>query len=74
MSPLFAPDNPYYGVYGERRMCKTTFKKQISLGCGKNKELWYGAWGYQEEGKKHTRLTWNPYYSEMEKEMEIIAL
>ena len=73
MSPLFAPDNPYYGVYGERRTCKVTFKELVSLRCPNNKDLWYGAYGYKEEGKKHTRLTWNPYYLEMEKEMEKIA-
>lgn len=73
MSPLFAPDNPYYGVNGERRMCETTFKKQKSLRCIKNKDVWFGAWGYKEEGKTHTRLTWNPYYLKLEKEIEKIT-
>ena len=70
MSPLFAPDNAYYGVSGERRMCKTRFKKQTAFKCNKNnQELWFAAWGYQEEGKKHTRLTWSTYYSELESQM-----
>jgi len=70
MSPLFSPKNPYYGAFGERRMCKTNYKKTSVKPCKKyNKELWYAAWGYQEEGKKHTRLTWNPYYTELEQAM-----
>jgi len=67
MSPLFSPYNPYYGRLGERRLCQIKFIKPMTRQCYKNRdELWYAAWGYQEEGKKHTRLTWNPYYTELE--------
>ncbi|MBE1300874.1 MAG: phospholipase [Alteromonadaceae bacterium] len=74
VSPLFAPNNKYYGRTGERRMCQTKFKKEEPLFCPKPKaDVWYAAWGYQEEGKKHTRLTWNPYYSELEQILQRIT-
>lgn len=70
ISPLFAADNPYYGVLGDRRMCKTFYKALNGPRCSKpNESLWFAAWGYQEEGKQHTRLTWNPYYEELEQAM-----
>lgn len=74
VSPLFAPDNAYYGIWGDRRMCKTHYKALNGPRCKQpNEELWFAAWGYQEEGKRHTRLTWNPYYAELEQALLRIA-
>lgn len=74
MSPLFAPDNVYYGKKGERRMCEIEFKKSAPLFCQKRQsDVWYAAWGHKEEGKKYTRLTWNPYYEELEQALFYIA-
>ncbi len=73
MSTLYAPDNPYYGAAGEFRKCSIKFKKQTPSRCNNKEEIWYAAWGYKEEGKRHGKLTWNPYYSELEQEMFSIA-
>lgn len=67
MSPLFAPNNPYYGQNGERRMCRNSFDDDAMALCEQGAPVWYSAWGYEEEGKIHARLTWNPYYDELEK-------
>lgn len=66
MSPLFAPSNPYYGKEGERRMCMNSFDDQATAKCERGEEVWFSAWGYEETGKIHARLTWNPYYSKLE--------
>ena len=60
MSTVFAPDNPYYGVQGERRMCKNGFDDIVLNACKDGAELWFSAWGYREKNKVHARLTWNP--------------
>lgn len=30
---------------------------------------WLSAWGYQEEGKAYARLTWNPYFDNLDNEI-----
>lgn len=66
MSPLFSPSNPYYGQQGEERMCMNSFDDNAIERCKKGEEVWFSAWGYEESGKIHARLTWNPYYAELE--------
>lgn len=66
MSPLFAPSNPYYGERGEHRMCMNSFDDEATRHCDRGEEVWFSAWGYEEDGKIQARLTWNPYYSELE--------
>ena len=74
MSPLFAPNNAYYGLSGARRKCQVKFLKTPKHHCQKRYDnLWFAAWGYQEEGKKHTRLTWNPHYKALEQSMLMIT-
>ena len=73
MSPLFAPANAYYGVNGERRMCMNSFDDDAVQGCEQGKEVWFSAWGYEEEGKIHARLTWNPYYQELVQDISTIV-
>lgn len=65
MSPLFAPLNPYYGQKGARRMCMNSFDKEATRRCESGEDVWFAAWGYEEEGKIHARLTWNPYYARL---------
>ncbi|MCO7223260.1 carboxylesterase [Pleionea sp. CnH1-48] len=65
MSTLFAPHNTYYGQNGERKMCMNSFDDDASARCRAGEEVWYSAWGYEEEGKIHARLTWNPYYQNL---------
>lgn len=74
MSPLFSPKNKYYGLNGERVMCMNSFNEEANAACEDGAEIWYSAWGYEEENKIHARLTWNPYYSELEQDMAKLAL
>ena len=69
MSPLFTPSNPYYGVNGERRMCANSFDDDATERCEAGEEVWFSAWGYEEDGKIHARLTWNPYYPDLEQDI-----
>lgn len=73
MSPLFAPSNTYYGTHGQHRMCINGFDKQAVASCEAGANVWFAAWGYEEEGKIHARLTWNPYYAVLEKDIEQIT-
>ncbi|CCN71506.1 putative Esterase/lipase [Vibrio nigripulchritudo SFn118] len=65
MSPLFAPENPYYGRNGEHRMCMNSLDEDATEYCEQGGDVWLSAWGYEEKGKVHARLTWNPYYEEL---------
>ena len=70
MSPVYSPDNPYYGISGEKRMCKNSFDKKAVAQCSEGEPVWFSAQGYKEEGKIHARLTWNPYFNHLEKRIE----
>lgn len=74
MSPLFSSNNPYYGLGGERLMCMNSFNEDANIACENGEEVWYSAWGYEEDDKIHARLTWNPYYKELEKYMVKLVL
>ncbi|WP_375753873.1 alpha/beta hydrolase [Vibrio sp. HN007] len=74
MSPIFAPSNAYYGENGEKRMCMNSFSDEATMRCNNGEEVWFSAWGYEEEGKIHARLTWNPYYAELEQSIRRITL
>ena len=69
MSPLFAPTNPHYGQDSDYKMCMNSMNKEAVEYCEQGGEVWWSAWGYEEEGKVHARLTWNPYYHELENTM-----
>ncbi|MDA0149642.1 alpha/beta hydrolase [Vibrio sp. LaRot3] len=73
MSPLFAPSNPYYGQNGEHRMCMNSMSQKATDYCEQGGEVWWSAWGYEEEGKVHARLTWNPYYQQLTDSMSNIT-
>ena len=73
MSPLFAPSNPYYGERGDHRMCMNSFDDGATTRCERGEEVWYSAWGYEEIGKIHARLTWNPYYTDLERTIKNIV-
>lgn len=74
MSPLFTPQNPYYGIGGERKMCMNSFDDDAVKQCENGAEVWYAAWGYEEDHKIHARLTWNPYYEKLEAQMTAVAM
>ncbi|AMO55169.1 esterase [Endozoicomonas montiporae] len=73
MNALFAPDNDYYGQNGSYRMCDNGQTLQANEQCPTAKTVWYSAWGYREENKIHARLTWNPYFAELEKSIKTIT-
>ena len=73
MSALYSPENPYYGENGRYRMCDNGQTLQANEDCLSAKSVWYSSWGYREEGKIHARLTWNPYFAELEKAIKTIT-
>ena len=73
MSPLFSPDNTYYGVQGDKRMCMNSYSHDDLIRCRAGEEIWFSAWGYEEEGKIHARLTWNPYFNDLEETIRTIT-
>lgn len=62
MSVLFSPDNPLYGEQGSDRMCENGQTGRDYRACRQGAQVWFSDWGYQESGKIHARLTWNPYF------------
>lgn len=73
MSPLFAPENSYYGENGEKIICENSFSKSDTEACENGEPTWFSAWGYTEKGRIHARLTWNPYYAELESTMRAVV-
>jgi len=73
MGVLFSPTNSYYGFSGEKRVCQNGLEEEQRLYCENGGDVWYSAWGIQRQGKIHARLTWNPYYAELEQEIASIT-
>ncbi|RBP83530.1 phospholipase [Marinomonas rhizomae] len=74
MSSLFAPDNSYYGQDGDKIICENSLNSSDVEACNQGEQTWFSAWGYTEGDRIYARLTWNPYYAELEKTMKAIAL
>ncbi|MDR1529983.1 MAG: alpha/beta fold hydrolase [Burkholderiales bacterium] len=62
MGVLFSPENEVYGPNGSHRICRNGQSNESYQHCLAGGEVWYSHWGYQEEGKAHARLTFNPYF------------
>lgn len=73
MGVLFSPTNSYYGSSGEKRICQNGLDAEQRAYCENGGQVWYSAWGVKKEGRTHARLTWNPYYQELEKELKLIS-
>lgn len=69
MSPLFSPNNSYYGKKAEKLICTNSLDDEQTQSCKQGENVWFSAWGYQEEGKAYARLTWNPYFDNLENEI-----
>ena len=69
MSPLFSPNNSYYGKKAEKRICTNSLDDEQTRSCKQGENVWFSAWGYQEEGKAYARLTWNPYFDNLDNEI-----
>ena len=65
MGILFSPDNPFYGINGSQRVCHNSHFQEHREHCKAGEPMWYSAWGYQEEGKVHARLTFNPVFDHL---------
>ncbi|WP_067521469.1 alpha/beta hydrolase [Endozoicomonas ascidiicola] len=69
MGILFSPENSYYGINGTERICRNGQEVLDAMAfCQQGNPVWYSAWGYQEEGKVHARLTFNPVFEQMMEE------
>ncbi|GAL36723.1 lysophospholipase [Vibrio maritimus] len=65
MGMLFSPENPYYGTEGSVRICDNGQAEEAYMACLNGEPMWYSSYGYQEPGKIHARLTFNPYFDQM---------
>ncbi|WP_390378151.1 alpha/beta hydrolase [Alteromonas sp. MTD1] len=65
MSPLFSKGNAFYGTQSAFRICDNGQGADKEAICKAGGDIWYGPWGYKEEGKVHARLTYNPYFEEL---------
>ncbi|MBU4609268.1 alpha/beta fold hydrolase [Achromobacter sp. GG226] len=63
MGVLFSPENALYGRAGSLRICWNGQALPPRDDCAADETLWFSDWGYQEPGKVHARLTFNPYFS-----------
>lgn len=73
MSTLFAPCNDYYGIAGSKKMCNNGLTSSERAFCENSEDVWFSAWGYSEKNKIHARLTWNPHYAEMSRQIAQIV-
>ncbi|WP_196221543.1 alpha/beta hydrolase [Sansalvadorimonas verongulae] len=71
MGILFSPNNPYYGVNGTERLCRNQEEASEAdrAACRAGKPVWYSAWGSHEGKGFHARLTFNPAYDVMIKDL-----
>lgn len=72
MAPLFAPNNDYYGVQGEFRICNNGGDPDAP-DCLLAEPLWYSSYGFKEDNKTHARLTWNPYFEHFAKQLNSLV-
>nr|WP_232312746.1 alpha/beta fold hydrolase [Enterovibrio coralii] len=73
MSVLFSPANPYYGEKGTQLVCDNGQSVEAEAQCPTSNALWYSSYDYLVDGKIHARLTWNPYFEELEKTIEDVT-
>ncbi len=73
MGILFSPDNMFYGENGSQRICDNGQAEQAEKECPTSDNLWYSSFDYVEDGKLHARLTWNPYFEDLEQTMSQVT-
>lgn len=62
MGVLFSPHNEEYGFNGTQRICWNGESRTNYQRCLAGEEVWFADWDYEEPGKVHARLTFNPYF------------
>jgi hypothetical protein len=65
MGLLFKPENRYYWREGSQLICDNWQDEDIETRCPTDNNRWYSSFDYTEEGKIHARLTWNPYFENL---------
>ncbi len=66
MGLLFSPTNPSYGIHGS----EIIYNNGQSYRYSSPGKIWFSAFGYQEPGKYHARLTYNPYFKQSMKVLD----
>lgn len=69
MSPLFSPDNPFYGEQSSFRICDNGQSAEKEARCKSGETVWFGPWGMEEDDKIYARLTYNPYFDKLVDQM-----
>ncbi len=72
MGMLFSPENPYYCINGSEKICRNGEDPEAVEYCKAGNPVWYGAWGSQDGGKVHAKLSFNPQFEQMMDEISII--
>lgn len=73
MSLLFSPTNLYYGKAGEKMICENSLNSENIEHCEQGNVVWLSAWGHTEKNKVFARLTWNPYFSQLEDAISLVT-
>ncbi|WP_028117217.1 alpha/beta hydrolase [Ferrimonas senticii] len=70
MGMLYQPQNPYFGIDGNGRICDNGQQQADAMArCQAGEPVWFSAWGTNEPGKIHARTTFNPEYELMRQQM-----
>ena len=69
MSPLFSPDNAFYGEESHFRICDNGQSAEKEARCMNGETVWFGPWGMKEDDKIFARLTYNPYFDKLVDQM-----
>lgn len=70
MGIMFSPDNPFYGQHVPAKICRNGQLKQGAKAfCEGGGEVWFGAHRTDEPGEVVARLTYNPQFDVMMKDL-----
>lgn len=71
MGLLYSPENPQYGKEGLNRLCRLGEDRTSTTTCRgiPAKDIHYGAWGDKKRTGVTARLTFNPWFTDQEKEI-----
>ena len=72
MGLLFSPDNAEYGTKASIRICDNGQTEEQKLACEQGAEIWFSAYGQVEENKIFARLTYNPYFEQSMKKLDMV--
>jgi esterase/lipase len=73
MNVLFSEQNSFYGKKGSFRFCKTELSTQHFAKCQLGIDTWYAEYGYTEKDRIYARLSWNPHYKQLSKQISLLT-